>query len=408
MKKQTTPADFTPALRFAVFSDAHIKEPGDDSCEKLSKFIRTAYSVSENGGSYTGLDALISDGDTVNSAEDRQFDAFFAVLNASLRPGTRFLAVTAKYHDCDRPRAQWGKLNAPTGQSADFHTVINGFHFIGISVCPDPEVFHYSDAQKAWLDAEIAEAVRDTPTLPVFVFQHEHVRDTVYGSTLFDGWGEIYFSDIFKKYPNIVNISGHSHYPATDPRSVWQGDFTALNDGGLSYYEFTFDGERKYHPDNASDMAQGLIIEADRKGALRVRVYDLNEDACAAEYYIENAADPSTFAYRPANRAAAAGAPYFDEDASITVTGTEDGAVLTAPPAHTGKDDCVFLYRLSVKNADGNEVHIDKCLADYYYRTFPGEIRFPLTLPAGRYTARITAQSVWDKQSEPLEKIIVI
>ncbi|MCQ2461930.1 MAG: metallophosphoesterase [Clostridia bacterium] len=88
----------------------------------------------------------------------------------------------------------------------------------------------------------------DSPEKPVFVLQHEHIRDTVYGSYTLDGRGEIYFTDIIKKYPNVFHISGHSHYPASDPRVLRQGDFTALNVGGLSYYEFTFDRERKYHP----------------------------------------------------------------------------------------------------------------------------------------------------------------
>lgn len=396
------PDDFTPVLRFAAASDSHIKEKGDSACKKLEKLFETCGAIAENDEKYPHIDALVMVGDTVNSGEKEQYDAFFRLMDAAKRQETRFLGVIAKYHDCDKTRSQVADFTRRTGQPADFHTVINGFHFIGISVCPDPEVFHYSEEQKAWLDREIAAAVSDTPHLPVFVFQHEHVRDTVYGSTLFDGWGELYFSDIFKKYPNIIDVSGHSHYPASDPRAIWQGDFTAVNDGGLSYFEFTFDGERKYHPENADVMAQFLIIEADKKGAVRIRTFDLNADAFTADRFIPNAADKSAFYYGHEQRTAKAASPYFESGAEISAAKTESGCTLTTAPAKTGEDDAVFLYRLSVLNENGDEVLSEKSLSDYYYRCEPENVSFDCALLSGKYTAFLTAESVWQKQSAPL------
>ncbi len=394
-----TPENFTPILRFAVSSDSHIKAPDDEACRRVEKLLERSYFIAESDKTYTQLDAFIMDGDIANSAEECQFDGFFDVLKKAKKDETRFLGVIAKYHDCDKQRLTPARFTSRTGQPTDFHTTINGFHFIGISVCPDPTVFHYSDEQKAWLDREIDKAVKDTPHMPVFVFQHEHVRDTVYGSSLFDGWGEIYFSDIYKKYPNIVNISGHSHYPSSDPRAIWQGEFTALNDGGLSYFEFTFDGERKYHPANAADMAQFLLIEADANGAVRVRTYDLNEDDAVFDYYIENATDPSTFAYRFEDRIKAAEAPAFPDGAKIGIEPTESGVKFTCPPALVGEDDRVFLYRLEVKDKNGETILRNKALSDYYYKQTPGDVVFEEALPAGEYSAAITAESVWGKKT---------
>lgn len=403
-----TPEDFSPVLRFAVASDAHIKAPGDEACRLIEKMLVRSYALAGEDKAHSSLDALIMDGDIANSAEDEQFNGFFEALANAKKDETRFLGIIAKYHDCDKQRLTPAKFTARTGQPTDFHTVINGFHFIGISVCPAPEVFHYSDEQKAWLEREIAAAVQDTPLLPVFVFQHEHVRDTVFGSTLFDGWGEIYFSDIFKKYSNIVNISGHSHYPAADPRAIWQGEFTALNDGGLSYFEFTFDGERKYHPENAADMAQFLLIEADNRGAVRVRTYDLHEDTVAFDHFIENAANPAAFAYRPENRAEKAPPPRFGEDAEIHTERTGNGVKITVPPALTSEDDRVFLYRLVIKDKEEKTVVTDSVLSDYYYRTTPRDILFSPELPAGKYTVFVTAESVWGKTSDALTAGIIL
>ena len=89
---------------------------------------------------------------------------------------------------------------------------------------------------------DISAAVEADPEKPVFVFQHEHVRDTVYGSSKSDGWGLETFTEVLSKYPQVVHISGHSHFPANDPRAIWQGNFTAVNDGGLGYFELAVDG----------------------------------------------------------------------------------------------------------------------------------------------------------------------
>lgn len=394
MKKEKIPENFTPVLRFAVSSDAHIKEAGDESCRNIIKLLDRSYKIARADASHPLLDAFFLVGDSANSSETEQFEALFDVLKQAKKDETLFRGTLAKYHDCRPDRESLAYYSEKTGQPTDWHIVINGFHFIGISVSPDTTV-HYSDIQKEWLAGEIEKAVGDGPEKPVFVLQHEHIRDTVYGSTLFDGWGEIYLADIVRKYPNVVDISGHSHYPATDPRAIWQGDFTALNDGGLAYFEFTYDGERKYHPENASIMAQFMLIEVSAENSVRVMVYDLHEDIVAADYFIEAPADMSKFAYKTEDRKAAATDPVFNGE--ISVEKTENGCVITSAPAVCSEDDAVFLYRLSVKNSEGEEVISDKCLSDYYYRSVPGKVSFSAELAKGSYSAVITAETVWEK-----------
>ena len=40
--------------------------------------------------------------------------------------------------------------------------------------------------------------------------------------------------DILKNYPEVICISGHSHYSLKNPKSIWQGDFTAINTQSIS------------------------------------------------------------------------------------------------------------------------------------------------------------------------------
>lgn len=394
---------FVPVLRFAVSSDAHIKQKGDVRCARVKRLIKKSYETAAENEKYAALDAFIMVGDTANSGLFEQFDAFFKIINGELKEDTRFLSVMAKYHDCGQGREKdLNYFKKLSGLETDFHTVINGFHFIGISVCPDEGVFHYSDEQTAWLEEEIEKAVCDGPEKPVFVLQHEHVRHTVYGSYALDGWGEIYFSDILKKYPNVFHISGHSHYPASDPRALWQGEFTALNVGGLSYYEFTFDGERKYHPENSESMAQGALIEVSAENTVRVRILDLNENKTVKEYFIEHPAEPALFTYTNEKRMHAA-SPAFPENAKISCEKTENGYAFTFPPAICGTDDAVFLYRYTVTDSEGGETVGGKILSDYYYRSTPQPVRIEAPLPDGEYGFCVTAVSVWGKTSAPLK-----
>ena len=222
--------DFIPVMRFVATSDTHIEKLGDTGCQRISAMMKTAYAISEADEDYKNLDAVVFSGDITDNGHKESFYAFAAVTNNEIREGTERLAVVAKAHDSYTHFNNSLKVyTGITGQETDFHRVIGGFHFIGVS--RSATLKHYTKDQVKWLDENIAAAVEADPQKPVFVFQHEHVRDTVYGSSKSDGWGLDTFTDVLKKYPQVVHISGHSHFPANDPRAVWQGSFTAINDG---------------------------------------------------------------------------------------------------------------------------------------------------------------------------------
>lgn len=69
---------------------------------------------------------------------------------------------------------------------------------------------------------------------PFFYTQHSHPKDTCIGSW---AWGRDNGASTraLAAYPNAVAFSGHSHYPLTDERSVWQESFTSINAASLRY-----------------------------------------------------------------------------------------------------------------------------------------------------------------------------
>ena len=72
------------------------------------------------------------------------------------------------------------------------------------------------------------------PALPFFYVQHPHLKDTCYGEW---AWGHDAgnATKTLSAYPNAISFSGHSHYPLTDERSIWQGAFTSVGTGSLCY-----------------------------------------------------------------------------------------------------------------------------------------------------------------------------
>ncbi|MBO5941182.1 MAG: metallophosphoesterase [Kiritimatiellae bacterium] len=100
---------------------------------------------------------------------------------------------------------------------------IKGYTFIGRHYAT-PGIGKYMHDQKASLD----------PSKPFFYVQHQHLKDTCYGSW---AWGQDKgdSTKALSKFPNAVAFSGHSHYSLTDERSVWQGSFTSIGTASLSY-----------------------------------------------------------------------------------------------------------------------------------------------------------------------------
>lgn len=393
--------NFIPVMRFVAASDTHIKTLGDKGCQRVSKMMKTAYAVSDADKDYKNLDAVVFSGDLTDDGWFESFAAFTATTNAELHEGTERLAVVAKSHD----GYMFGKnslkvYSAMTGQETDFHRVINGFHFIGVS--RSATINHYTDSQVEWLDAEIAKAVSENPEKPVFVFQHEHVLDTVYGSSETDGWGLDTFSDVLGKYPQAIHISGHSHFPANDPRAIWQDSFTAINDGGLSYYELAVDGKNGQFPEEKDRQTQALLIEVDADNNVLVKVLDVDAGEFTREFLIDNVTEAKKTKYNPVNRKEKSSAPVFEENAALSVESKNVKYTVTVPQATVTGDNEVFIYRISVTDKDGKEIYKAWQFSDYYFADMPESITFDSFIAFKAAKITVVAEDVWGNQSAPL------
>ena len=396
--------DFTPVIRFVAASDTHVKEDNDRTADRIPVMMEMAYSAAEEDGAYNKLDAVLIAGDLTDRGTKLAFDKFSRVLDGSLKDGTRFIGVVAKNHDgYEMSRKDvHSYYSSLTGNDADFHIVINGYHFIGLSAS-DNDAVHYDSKQLSWLKEQLDKATAENPGKPVFVTHHEHVRNTVYGSSSFDGWGVTYFTNILNQYPQVVDFSGHSHYPLNDPRSIWQGNFTAIGTGAIYYSEFTIDEFRAYDPPDCQDTGTFWIVEADASGNMHLRGYDVDEGKQLCEYYIDNPADKANRDFTPAKQEAKSKAPKFGKGAALKIEPAYGGGKVTAPVASSTDGMPVVLYRITAKNSLGLTLVKDWVLPPYYRALSQEEVEFILeNLPAGEYTISITAENAYGMQSEPL------
>ncbi len=142
------PAAFVPVMRFVASSDTHVRDDSDMTRDRIGKMMALAYAKADADPNYQNVDALLVAGDLTNDGTKTEFEKFQSAINAALRPETAFLAVVAKNHDGyelsrEQLRAFYQSLS---GNDADFHTVIGGFHFIGVSVSPN-KAAHYDAKQ---------------------------------------------------------------------------------------------------------------------------------------------------------------------------------------------------------------------------------------------------------------------
>jgi len=392
--------EFTPVVRFTVCSDNHINTAGDTPCMRMSKMMKLSYAVADTDNEYNNLDAVMFVGDIADNGRKNQFYGMQSTLNACVKDETQVLTLlAARSHDGKGlNKSPFEFFTALTGNDSDTHVVINGFHFILLSASENVDE-HYGEYQRTWLKTQLDAAVKDDPTKPIFVAHHEHVKNTVYGSSDFEGWGNSYFRDIFNQYPHIVHFSGHSHYPINDPRSIWQGEFTAIGTGSMKYLEFTIDDDRTVHPDGNGDEAEFWIVEVDANNRIRLRGYDLIEQQVLCEYIINSPLDRS---YTPEKNIANSSAPVF-KNANVKVSKSFGSYKITVDRAESTDGKPVTLYRAYALDKDGNELKMEYYLPRYYSATLDDTATINLgSVPKETTAFKIVAENAYGMQSKPI------
>ena len=399
---QTAPEDFTPVLRFAACSDIHLNgDPDQMQAVRFGELFDESYAYAETQ-EYKNLDAVLVGGDFATTGAKKEYEVFNDVAAEHLRDGTQLLPILGNhefvsYRDTDASVA-YDVFREMVSDEIDFHKVINGFHFIGVSYDSNGKKF---TGKKAWLNAELKKATADDPTKPVFVIQHPAPEFTIYGSV---NWGDPSVRTVLSKYPQVVDFSGHSHYCAADPRSIWQGEFTAVGCGSLS----AFMGNLNYVEGDvdAPGKSGGFwIVEVDKDGNVLLKLFDIEnhiffEDT---EYYLSDISKMTKRPYSWLNCRLRDTRPKF-ASGSVSAQRNENGNVILSFPDAFGYYEAED-YKITITQG-AKTVWSDTVISDYVRAPKVGMTVDLGNLDGGSYTVRITAVSPYAQLGETLKTTI--
>ena len=260
---------------------------------------------------------------------------------------------------------------------------VKGFLFIGA---------HWIDANGIYTLPEFyrRESASFPKDRPFFYIQHAHLRDTCYGDW---AWGHDNgkSTQLFSAHPNLVTISGHSHYSLTDDRSVWQGAFTSfgassLRYSGQPYNEFAdgfentvSEGRLRAREIDAAKMMPVFYGYGIRQGMV-MSVYDDRIVAERRDFVGDQPLGPDWVVPLPAKRdgsfslagrRAAASAPQFPAGAEIKVVRcvretrgkvAKPSVAIQFPPANAGTSR-VYHYEVAVIGPGGDELSFKRVLS---------------------------------------------
>lgn len=424
---------FAPVFRMAVCSDIHVATGYNPIQEqKFQKFFDSVYAYAD-GEAYAAVDAVVATGDLTHNSESRQMKTFRDVVKKNLRRETEFLSILGN-HDGDATGADINAVQYKdwVHTETDRHLTVKGFHLIGLSNADANG--NFEQEQYNWLETQLAQAEADDENKPIFVFQHQHVKDTVQGSgTAFNVVkvrGETYetataFHNLYSGYSQVIHFSGHSHTPSVSPLSIWQDGYTTIDVGSsFSSMSFTLTGSylnsrlgitafnnvTSAIPGAVDAANQFRIVEVDENNKVRVLTYDMKTESLVKTPSTTDAEDtllafeidvknPTTYT---AARAENASAPYFKNGAAVTVEAGADSAVIQFPQAQD--NECMAAYKVVCETENGEAKNF-AFLDDFYYPTLAGSAeKFTLTgLTANTaYTVRVIPCNIWGVAGEAI------
>ena len=247
-----------PELIFPVISDVHIYSDNHKNLEKFRTTLAQLNQVAPN------QDAFVVVGDLTEYGEATQYDRFMSVYNHGKQSQTVSMMAMGNHdywNGLSVADAQTLFLNKTGMEAIYFHKVIKGYHFIILGTEDGLTEGTFSAKQIKWLEEQLKEAHADDSKKPIFVFHHQPIKGTVYGSEWGFSKNRDLFYDTLKPYPQVISFSGHTHYPLDDPRIIHQEDFTSIGTSTGAYLWLDAGRIQGEVPDGADFLNQALIVE---------------------------------------------------------------------------------------------------------------------------------------------------
>ena len=359
------------------------------------------------------IDILIIAGDTTDYGKADNYllfnKIFYSVYNYDKKPIVISLMGNHDYID--------SKYNNTQNQLKFFkymksypysHYIINNFNFIFWS-----NDNYNIDKDFTWIESTLEKAKnnKNKEGDPIFVITHIPPKKTVYGS---EGiWGNDDIFEILKNYSEVICISGHSHYSLRNIKSIWQGNFTAINTQSLSYIDLDniYANANYVRWDSVKNDSMGLIAYLDDKNIIFKRVEFSTEEIEEEEWKINFPINISNFIYSFDKRNKKI-KPNFNDNNEIRIekmgenNNIKNYIVFNA----ASHEDYVYTYKIVLKNKDIYREYI--YYSDYYKnkKLRKDILKFELSneIFRGKYDVEIYAIDSFENISKPKIGIINI
>lgn len=219
-----------PLASFQVVSDVHIKE-NNLTHENAVNFIAGLEDIKALDPDSLGLLNL---GDFTQDGKEAQYLGLYNIMDQYGPFEDEKNLIALGNHDVRGSQGQWNKDE--TVESAYWQTAktlylennarympendgkvyfdrwLGGYHFIVLNTENGlKDAMYLSDEQLTWLEETLAENA--SPEKPIFVLGHNALNDTHWRSNILNGFGnqDAKVKEIFKKYPQVIYMSGHIH-----------------------------------------------------------------------------------------------------------------------------------------------------------------------------------------------------
>lgn len=430
------------ALSLAAISDVHIEGSSDAYANKFTSALNQL-KVKAAESDANGIDGVMVVGDLIQRAEITMAQNFKALYEDVFKPTEVPMIYTIGNHDMN-PKYDWTPStvaqsvamantfgdeyfktdidNTMRNNYEARHCVIGGYHILAVTPNGDQPIT-YSPNVITWLDQQLDAITKTDPNRYVIVLTHPMIYNTIYGSllgedggvwtsTLPNYWATRVLTGVLEKYPQVVSFHGHLHFPINDPRSLWQGKWTALGCGSTRYMAIEPAGWEGISNtptvmNDANNFSQGYLVQFDVNGNMRVVKMDFFNNGTIGEPYVmqyPDAAGANLAKYNNVTRKAANQAPTMSTIEAKDVKDNEAASVTFA----AGKDDEFVHHYVITLSKGGNVVATKKILADFYLHPNTSEMKsswtygFGTLSESGQYTVSVVAVDSLDAESAPV------